>query len=146
MKARQGFVSNSSSSSFCILGCVVTEKIHKIAKAKYEEVAEKQVSTIWCCSKCEFISEDPDKRPKFCEDCGSLMGEKTVQVPVGAANDRSMFKKIGLDLYSDAYGEDEVVGINVRYKSSDQIAKINEILVDTLEQNDFQIIADEYEY
>lgn len=31
MKARKGFVSNSSTSSFCIFGCEVTDEIHKKA-------------------------------------------------------------------------------------------------------------------
>lgn len=41
MKVRTGFVSNSSSSSFCILGIKMNKKIHsilvKLAKEKYKE-------------------------------------------------------------------------------------------------------------
>jgi predicted RNA-binding Zn-ribbon protein involved in translation (DUF1610 family) len=106
MKIRNGFVSNSSSSSFCIIG-VGNGWVAQLAEAEgkhfecfddYEDVETKKVRN---CS-CDI---DPNKG-KYCPECGNLIwGEEEVE------RDEPEYDDLGYGCCSgkvvDFYGNDE---------------------------------------
>lgn len=72
MKIRSGFVSNSSSSSFCIIG-VTSQWAERLAKAEGKNYSQERETKLVPGCKCNT------KRDEFCPKCGSPKN-KTVEV------------------------------------------------------------------
>lgn len=69
MKLRTGFVSNSSSSSFCLMGLAIDDKAFSVQKAYNNKVNyEPGISAYWgqiCIGLCEFDMEDQETLLEF---------------------------------------------------------------------------------
>ncbi len=142
MKIRTSFVSNSSSSSFAILGIKVTntirEKIHQLANEECEPETEEYL----CCKKC---GHEPDKTDvKFCELCGGLMDIATRDIEYEWDCDSERFETLGLDYYSDTdYGE--ICGLSIDNKTVDQILEIHKKMIEMFGDNlTFKVMSGEY--
>lgn len=108
MKVRNGFVSNSSSSSFCIFGVVVNDKILEIVKKKVKAEAQTETEEYMVCEKC---GHTPRSSPKFCEKCGGNIVTKTREVEYEYEM-YEMFEAVGLAYNSDDYTSYAGVGIS----------------------------------
>lgn len=141
MKIRSGFVSNSSSSSFCILGCRLTKKIEEIIlnhpSLNVQKVKEKK----WECPECKFSAKH---NPLFCEKCGSKMGEQTYIVNEKLYIDEAC-EDLGLS-YCEGTEWGSLVGVDASSKSVEDLVSLNEMLVGILgEDIEFAIISGERE-
>lgn len=63
MKIRTGFVSNSSSSSFCLFGVYIKPK--DILESKIDELYEENKDKSWCNSKETFIKSLENELPEY---------------------------------------------------------------------------------
>ena len=136
MKIRTGFVSNSSSSSFAILGFTVTDAMKE--KAKKIASAEKEVE-YWCCPQC---GTEPNygARPKFCDECGAEMHTAT---RIEEVFDYELFETIGLSYYAESeYGD--VAGFDVDGKTAEQVIELHNKLVEELGEGTYKILVGEY--
>ena len=107
MKIRNGFVSNSSSSSFIIVGVELdqTQENCKSLCDKYLDVTEKELKSFTekiCCGK--------EMKSKFCPTCG-----KNIDDVEGTINYIELFRENqwdldGLDVHSDEYSDGIIVG------------------------------------
>lgn len=142
MKIRTGFVSNSSSSSFAIIGFEVTKEIREKAIA----VALKDEKTVkedyWACRKCGF--EPSNKKVKFCEKCGGNMDTMTRDVhPSWDEGDYELFEALGLSYYEGTENGD-VAGFGIDGASAKRVAELNDKLVEMLGDLKFVILTGEY--
>lgn len=122
MKTRVGFVSNSSSTSFCIFGTLIDEEL----------LAEKLMDFKPGVSKIPNCHHKIDReKVKYCPECGKA-SYKEVKIETPSDEDlEDACSSIGLDLYRIDEGcEDEglYVGINIKERGSDD--KILEKLKD----------------
>lgn len=141
MKIRLGFVSNSSSSSFCILGCRLTKKIKEFIlnhpALNVQKIEEKK----WECPECKFSAKH---NPRFCEKCGSLMGEQIYFVNEKVYIDEAC-EDLGLT-YCSGTEWGELVGVDSSNKSIEELIKLNELLVKILGEGiEFKNISGERE-
>ena len=145
MKIRQSFVSNSSSSSFCILGFQVTNsiknKIYELSNKNLKNKYEKK----WGCPKCKinFLL----RKPSFCEVCGSKM--EFINCPVvkdvGIA---TICLDLGL-LYYHSVDYGPVVGLDILNHNLNDIVLFHDKLVkmfEGVEPCNPIFIGGEYEY
>lgn len=140
MKIRTGFVSNSSSSSFAILGTTVSKELKEKAKELSKDQIGEPTEEYWCCSKCG--TEPPyGKKPKFCDKCGSAMHNATRAVEPDIYE---LFEEVlGLDYYPDSdYGN--VVGFNIDGKTIEEVQELHKKLVEKLGENNYKILTGEY--
>lgn len=142
MKIRSGFVSNSSSSSFAIIGFEVTDKI----RAKIKEIAmknsEMETEEFWACRECGF--EPGSKKVKFCEKCGGAIETSTREVlPEWTESDYELFEAVGMSYYSETE-DGEVAGFNVGGESAKGVIELNNKLIEMLGDLGFYIFAGEY--
>ena len=143
MKVRTGFVSNSSSSSFAILGVEVTDKTRELAK-KYSGI-ENEKEDWWGCPKCnKFIARmsSSAKKPQFCESCGS---EMTVILRPKAIPDYDLFEGLvpGMDYFNETeYGS--IAGCSVKDLSLQSIIELHKKLVDVFGDTHFSVMVGEY--
>jgi len=138
VKIRTGFVSNSSSSSFAVLGFEVTPEIRNKVKKLVGGVKE-QTEERWCCSKC---NHEPVKQPKFCDKCGGEMHTAT-RVKEIEWDDYELFEAIGMSHYPETeYGD--VAGFDVDGKTAEQITELNQKLVEKLGEETYTVMIGEY--
>lgn len=130
MKIRKGFVSNSSSSSFCLLGCYL-KRADKDRIAKNIEVPKVEY---WGCSKCGKSSWS---KPAFCEKCGGKM--QTMEKD-GEPDLYDYFEDLGLTYH----GEEDVVGFDIEGKTPDQIVELHKKLVGILGEGKYKVLSGEY--
>lgn len=112
MKTRVGFVSNSSSTSFCIFGTLIGEEL----------LAEKLMNFKPGVSKIPNCHHKIDReKVKYCPECGKPV-YKEVEIETPSDEDlEEACSNIGLDLYRICEGEDEglYVGVNIKERGSD---------------------------
>lgn len=144
MKVRTGFVSNSSSSSFAILGFEVTNKTRAIAK-KHSGV-EEETEDWWGCPKCDRVtgrmSNSSAKKPQFCDKCGS---EMTVISRPKTISDYDLFEGLvpGMDYFSETdYGS--IAGCSVKDLSPEGIIELHKKLVAIFGDTHFSVMVGEY--
>lgn len=122
MKIRTGFVSNSSSSSFCILGLKVTPEINELARKAADDLVDAPQEDYWCCRKCGF--EPSNKSVKFCEKCGGPMDTATRIAWDGKSE---IFDALDMAWYSESdYGE--IAGFHAEGKSVREITNLQDKL------------------
>ena len=130
MKIRNGFVSNSSSSSFCVFGVNIGDegKVKKFLKNVVQINVEDQRE-----QGCEH-DFNRDKN-KFCPECGNTAWEEDEYFDVSEYEDE-IKKKIGLDLIPDCYEGDNAfyLGVDVEMLSGgkgsaeDKIKKLSDAI------------------
>jgi len=108
MKIRNGFVSNSSSSSFVIVGTTIdrddTTTLQKICE-NHLEITEKMkndYSEKICCGK--------QLRSKFCPVCGKNSDDVEGTLNYNDLFHDNMWSFRGIDVHTDEYSDDIVVG------------------------------------
>lgn len=141
MKIRLGFVSNSSSSSFCVFGITLTEEIRIIAKKYYEEhIGETSIAeNYFSCPKCKFSSRKCIK--KFCENCGSPIEQLSRLKPI---KNYILFNGLLDDLrYIDECDAGSVIGFDVDGLTIEQLIDKNKKLIEIFGDLDFSFISGE---
>ncbi len=143
MKIRTGFVSNSSSSSFCILGFKITpeimEKVRELAD-KSEKANNRSPENYWCCTKCGF--EPANKNVKFCENCGGPMDTAT---RLKWDSEWDMFEAIDMGSYKKTdYGW--VCGFNVEGLESAHIITLQNRIVEMFGDVKAIVMSGEHAY
>lgn len=140
MKARAGFVSNSSTSSFCVFGFSLNNKINKIMKDKAKAKEEEYEEEYWACSECGY--EPQTEKPEFCKRCGGKMETKTRTV-TEELDFYDICENLGLVFYDGDSGT--VVGLDAEGKSVAQLTKAQEKINKILGINiDCKIRSGEY--
>lgn len=140
MKIRTGFVSNSSSSSFAVLGFVVDNEIKEKVKRIALKDEEVETEEYLCCSKCDFEASSDDV--KFCEKCGEKMETKTREIELDVYD---LFDAVGMSCYCTSdYNNEYVTGFNIETRSAKQISQLNDKLVEMLGDQGFTVISGEY--
>lgn len=138
MKIRSGFVSNSSSSSFALIGIKITDHLREIAKIYSFGGKAPKMEEYWCCTKCGF--EPQNNKIKFCEKCGGPMDTsiRPVKIP-----DYDLFDGLGLNHYDETdYGE--IVGFSVDNKSVNDVLELHKRLIEIFGEQNFKIMVGEY--
>jgi PHP family Zn ribbon phosphoesterase len=143
MKLRNGFVSNSSSSSFAIIGFQVTDELKKKIIDKYNEEAEeseKEEEKFWACEKCGF---EPEKgKPKFCEQCGGEI-KTLIRKIVPDKSDYEVFEAFDLEYHSKT-DNGAIAGFSVEGCSTKQVLEFEKELVEIVGKNiDIKIMSGE---
>lgn len=142
MKVRAGFVSNSSSSSFAIIGFKVTPEIREKIKAIAMKDEEMETEEYWACRKCGF--EPKNKKVKFCEKCGGNMDTMTREVmPEWTESDYELFEAVGMSYYGES-DCGEVAGFDVDGKSAKSVIELNDKLTEMLGDLGFKMMTGEY--
>lgn len=141
MKIRTGFVSNSSSSSFCILGFKVTpeilESVRQLAD-KSEKAKNRSPENYWCCTRCGF--EPANNKIKFCEKCGGPMDTATRLEWEG---EWEMFEALGMRSYKETdYGW--VCGFSAEGTPIEFIIKLHALIVSMFGDVKPTIMSGEY--
>lgn len=130
MKARTGtgFVSNSSTSSFCVVGFKLNKKLKKLLKDKASLENEEYEQEYWGCSKCD--SEIAYSKPEYCSKCGGKM-ETKIRMVTDELSFYDVCETLGLSYHSET-DHGEVVGLNAENKTIAQLTKVQEKINDIL--------------
>ena len=135
MKIRNGFVSNSSSSSFVIVGTTLdrTEENFKILCEKYcpedtnfEDFEEKK-----CCDRIIKSKE------KFCPTCGKSVDEIETTINWSDVFNEYSYDFDGLDVHQGEYDDDIVIGKSMRLDLEGDEVEINDFIKQLQESKEF---------
>ncbi len=138
MKIRSGFVSNSSSSSFAVIGIKLTDQLRDVARVYSLIGKTPEMEEYWCCSKCGF--EPRKNKPDFCEKCGGTMNTSSRPVKI---SDYDLFDGLDLNHYAETdYGE--IVGFSVDDKSVNDVLELHKRLIEIFGEQKFKIMVGEY--
>ena len=136
MKLRTKFVSNSSSSSFVVVGFEVTDNILKIAREAAQKI-ENSTEEYLCCSKCGF---EPSGKPKFCEKCG---GEIHTATRPAELKTYDIFEILGMSYYPES-DEGKIAGFSIKNANSSVIKKYENEIKEIFGDIEFGIISGTY--
>jgi hypothetical protein len=144
MKIRTGFVSNSSSSSFAILGFEVTDETRAIAKKHAN--ANDLTEDWWGCTKCDYVVGRSNsmytKKAQFCGKCGTEMS--VISKPKEISN-WELFESLvpGMD-YFDKTDYGSIAGCSVKDLSPEGIIELHKKLVAIFGDIHFSVMVGEY--
>lgn len=146
MKIRSGFVSNSSSSSFVIVGIDVPYNLNKKVIEKAKAISEPELVETLVCDKCGCKPFNHYRWPgfpeagKFCMDCGGNLVEKLTE-DEQAYTISWAFDKLSLSYYKSA--DDWVAGIEITGKNPEQAIiaqkEVTKILHENFPEEKFEI-------
>lgn len=143
MKIRSGFVSNSSTSSFVIVGFGVPYKFQDKAISKAKEISGPEFIDSLACEKCGYkpFTNYRNPPPKICDQCGGKLSIALVENEKAYTVFWAM-EKLGLEYYRHER-EGYVAGLNVCGKSPEQAIvaqkEVTKILKEKFPEEKFEI-------